>query len=172
MKTITQQIQHPLVRKSILIDIAGLALIYLIPTLAHLTQMPIYFLEPMRLMLVLALVHTNKRNAYVLAFTLPLFSFVISSHPVFIKMLMITVELALNVYLFYLYKKLMKKVFPAIVFSIISSKLIYYLMKYIVIGFGFLNSGLISTPLLIQLITTTVFSTYVYLMIKRINLNE
>lgn len=172
MKTITQQIQQPIVRRSVLLDFVGLALIYMIPTLAHLTQLPVYFIEPMRLMLILAMVHTNQTNAYILAFTLPLFSFAISSHPVFIKMLLITMELSLNVYLFFLFRKLIKKILPAIVFSIIASKLVYYLMKYFVIGFGLLNSGLISTPILIQLLTTAIFSAYIYFMIKRNLSNE
>lgn len=172
MKAITQQINRPVILKSLFVDFAGLALVFLIPTLAHLTQWPVYFIEPMRLMLILALVHTNKTNAYVLALALPLFSFAISSHPVFIKMLLITMELSLNVYLFFFFRKLMKKVFPAIVLSILASKLIYYLMKYFVIGAGLLNSGLISTPILIQLMTTIIFSVYVYFMIKRNFSNE
>lgn len=167
MKTITHQLKQPVVRRSILLDFAGLALIYLIPTLTHLTQLPVYFIEPMRLMLILAIVHTNRNNAYILALTLPLFSFVISSHPVFIKMILISMELAVNVYLFFLLRKIIRKVFPAILLSIIASKLIYYLLKYFIIGFGLLNSGLISTPLSIQLITTVIFSSYVYFMIKK-----
>lgn len=172
MKTISQQLRQPIIWRSVLIDFAGLALIYLVPTLTHLTSLPVYLIEPMRLMLILAMVHTNKTNAYILSFTLPLFSFLISSHPVFLKVLIISLELALNVYLFYLFKNIIKKVFPAILMSIIMSKIIYYLMKAFIISFGMLDSSLISTPIFIQLLTTAFFSIYVYFMFKRNTRNE
>lgn len=167
MNTLNRQLRQPLLWKSFIVDFSGLALIYLVPTLTHLTSLPIYFIEPMRLMLILAMVHTNRINAYVLTFTLPLFSFIISSHPVFIKVLLISMELALNVYLFFLFRKIIKNVFPAILMSIVMSKLVYYLMKSFTISFGMLNSGLISTPILVQLITAALFSVYVYFMMGR-----
>ena len=76
--------------------------IYLTPSLSHLVSSPIYYFEPMRVFLIFTMVHMKKKNAYVLALTLPLFSFVVSAHPSFIKMLLITVELSLNVFFFYL----------------------------------------------------------------------
>ena len=152
---------------SALIDISALAFIYFVPTISHLISLPLYFIEPMRLMLVLALVHTHKNNAYILALTLPLFSYLISGHPVLPKMILITSELSLNVFLFYLLSSKMKPVFPAILLSIIISKLAYYLIKYILINMAIIHSGLISTPIFIQLITTLVFSTYLYLVMKR-----
>ncbi|MDY0202455.1 MAG: hypothetical protein RBR40_15895, partial [Tenuifilaceae bacterium] len=59
----------------VLFDIFALAFIYLIPTISHMLSFPLYLIEPMRIALVLALVHTTKRNAYIIALTLPLFSF-------------------------------------------------------------------------------------------------
>jgi len=151
---------------SILIDISALAFIYFVPTISHLIALPVYFIEPMRLMLVFALVHTNKTNAYIIALTLPIFSFLISAHPVLPKMLLITFELTLNVFLFYLLSKKMKNVFPAILFSIIISKMVYYLIKFGLINLAIIKSGLISTPIYIQVITTLVFSTYLYLVYR------
>lgn len=166
MKAISQQIYNREVLKSIALDLGALAFIYLVPTFAHLTSLPIYLIEPMRLMLVLALVHTNKRNAYILALTLPLFSFLISSHPVFAKMLLISFELSLNVFLFYLLKDRLLKVYPAILLSIIISKLAYYSIKLGLLSYAILDGNLISTPLFIQLITTTVFSLYLYFVFR------
>ncbi len=166
MKVISQQIYNKEIIKSIALDLSALAFIYLIPTFAHLTSMPIYLIEPMRLMLVLALVHTNKRNAYILALTLPLFSFLLSSHPVFAKMLLISFELSLNVFLFYLLKDRFLKVFPAILLSIIFSKIAYYSIKFGLLSYAILDGSLISTPLFIQLITTTVFSLYLFLVFR------
>ena len=63
--------------KSIILDIAAIAFIYFVPTISHILSLPVYYIEPMRLMLILALVHTTKQNAYIIALTLPLFSFLI-----------------------------------------------------------------------------------------------
>jgi len=146
----------------ILLDLLGVLLIYFVPTLTHLISLPVYFIEPMRLMLILAMVHTNKHNAYFLALTLPLFSFLISSHPVFLKVILISIELVLNVWLFYLLKDRIKQLFSSILLSIVLSKLAYYTFKFVLIKLAFLDSSLISTPLVIQLCTTLVFSLYLY----------
>ncbi len=90
----------PLVR-NITFDILALLFIYLVPTFSHLISIPIYLYEPMRIMLILAMVHTTRRNAYIITLTLPLFSFIVSFHPVFLKSILIAGELALNVALFF-----------------------------------------------------------------------
>lgn len=167
MKAITQNLNNSLLWKSLILDFSALAFIYLIPTFSHLLSLPLYFIEPMRLMLILSLVHSSKKNAYLVALTLPLFSFLISSHPVFAKMILISFELSLNVFLFYLFKDAIKKVFPAIFLSIIASKLVYYGIKYLLISFAILNTGLISTPIIIQLATTIIFSSYLYLVFRK-----
>jgi len=152
--------------RSILLDILALATIYLIPTLTHLFSLPLYFIEPMRLMLILAIVHTHKANAYILALTLPLFSFMVSAHPVLPKMILITFELSLNVFLFYWFSRKVNSIFPAILLSILASKTAYYLLKFLLIQWTIIGSGLISTPLLIQGITTLAYSCYVWGMLR------
>ena len=158
---------HPLNQRntiiSVLIDIVALGFIYLVPTISHLLSLPVYLIEPMRLMLVIALVHTSKKNAYLLALTLPLFSFLVSAHPALPKMILISFELALNVFLFFQLSKKIKNIFPVILLSIVISKLVYYVIKFGMIELTILNSGLISTPILIQVTMTLVFSGYVYL---------
>ena len=153
--------------KSILFDIFAVAFIYFVPALSHLLSLPVYLIEPMRLMLILALVHTTKQNAYIVAITLPLFSFLISGHPVLPKMALIAFELSLNVFLFHLLLNKFKKAFLPVVFSIIGSKLFYYIIKYGLIQFAVLKSGLISTPIYIQLIMTLVFSAYLFSFYKK-----
>lgn len=149
-----------------LLNVSALAFIYFTPALSHILSLPIYLIEPMRLMLILALVHTNKRNAYLLAFTLPLFSFLVSGHPVFAKMLLISFELALNVFLFYYISKRTPNVLFAALGSILLSKAAYYLVKFGLLQMLLLNGNLVSTPLFIQLITTLVFSFYCYLLLR------
>lgn len=161
---------YPLVQKrtivSILIDISALAFIYFVPTISHLISLPVYFIEPMRLMLIVALVHSSKKNAYLIALSMPVFSFLISGHPLFPKMLLIAFELSLNVFLFYALLSKTKRIFPSILLSIVLSKMIYYLIKFGLIKLTIIDSGLISTPLFIQTITAFVFSLYLYLFYK------
>ena len=153
--------------KAIFIDIVALAFIYLVPTISHLLSVPIYLIDPMRLMLILAIVHSNKANGYILALTMPVFSMIISGHPAFPKMILIAVELAMNVFLFYLLLKKLKQPFLAIFLSIVMSKILYYLLKYFLIQLTIIHTELISTPIFIQLITTAVFSIYLMIFLRR-----
>ena len=153
--------------RSILFDIAAIAFIYFVPAISHLLSLPVYYIEPMRLMLILSLVHTTQKNAYIIALTLPLFSFLISAHPIFAKMLLITVELTLNVFIFYALVNKFKHTFFPILISIIASKLVYYGIKFGLIQWAVLESGLISTPILMQITTTLVFSVYLFLLFKK-----
>ncbi len=153
--------------RSIILDFLALAFIYLVPTLSHLVNMPIYLLEPMRIMLVLAMAHTTKKNAYLLALTLPLFSFVISMHPTFIKTLLITAELMLNVWLFYFLFKKVENQFVAMLGSILISKVVYYLVKFLLISMVVMETQLFATPIALQFITAFIFSGYIYLICRR-----
>ncbi|MFP4023297.1 MAG: hypothetical protein ACLFVR_02130 [Thiohalospira sp.] len=153
--------------QSILFDIAAIAFIYFVPAISHLLSLPVYYIEPMRLMLILALVHTTKKNAYLIALTLPLFSFLISAHPVFPKMILIAFELSLNVFIFYALVNKFKTTFFPILISIIASKMVYYGIKFGLIQLAILKSGFISTPIAMQLTTTLVFSVYLYLFFKK-----
>lgn len=153
--------------KSILFDIVALAFIYFVPTISHYLSVPLYLIEPMRLMLVLAMVHTNKRNAYIIALTLPVFSLLMSGHPVAIKTVIMTMELVFNVWLFFTISKKWKNTFAVMLLSILVSKLAYYTMKFGLISFAVFDTELISTPIYLQLITSVVFSAYLFLLFKR-----
>ena len=150
--------------KGSLFDLLALTFVYLVPTFSHLFALPIYFVEPMRLMLILAIAHTSKKNAYFLAATLPMFSFLVSAHPVFLKTLLISGELFINVWLFFFLSEKINNKFGAMVLSIAISKIAYYLIKFTLLSFVLLEGNLISTPILIQVITTAVFGSYIYLM--------
>ena len=152
----------------IIFDILALAFIYLVPTISHMLSFPLYLIEPMRIALILALVHTTKRNAYIIALTLPIFSYLVSAHPVFYKMLLISGELVLNVWLFYFILGRTKNAFVSILSSIVASKAIYYMAKFIAVAL-ILKTGesIIATSLTIQVATTLVFSVYLGLMFRR-----
>lgn len=152
--------------KNIVIDIFALAFIYFVPTISHLLNIPLYLVEPMRIMLIIAIAHTSKKNAYLIALTLPIFSFLISAHPNIFKVLLITAELVLNVWLFFELSKRTNK-FVAMLSSILISKVFYYLLKFGLISFAVLQTGLISTPIYLQLITSVVFSGYLFFILRR-----
>ena len=155
--------------KVIIFDIIALSIIYLTPTLSHIFSFPVYYLDPMRLMLFLVIIHTNKRNSYLIAATLPLVSFITSSHPVFIKSLTMSVELVLNVWLFFEFSKLFKNNFIPATLSIIVSKLVYYAVKIFLVSTALLSTGIISTPLHFQIAVLLIISAYAFFMIPRNN---
>jgi hypothetical protein len=152
-----------------LVDAVALAFVYFVPAIAHLISFPVYMIEPMRLMVILSMAHSTKKNSYLLALTLPLFSFIVSSHPEFVKMLVISAELALNVFLFYLVLGRMKNVFAAMISAIVISKLFSYVMYMVFFSLAFARAEAETSFLLAQLATTLMFSSYVFFFRKRIN---
>jgi hypothetical protein len=148
--------------KNVVFDLIALLAIYLVPSVSHLLGFPVYYLEPMRMMLILGIVHTSRKNAYLIALTLPLFSMIISTHPSLIKTSLITGELLLNVWLFFFFEKMSNKTL-AIFLSIIVSKIFYYLVKFILITSVLMSGDLISTPMYFQILMLFVFSGYIFL---------
>lgn len=151
---------------ALIFDIIALLFAYFIPALSHLSGLPLYYADPMRLVIILAIVITLPVNAYFLAFTLPLFSFIVSSHPVFLKSLIMSIELLFNIWMFYFLKKNINSILISAFLSIFVSKLLYYLLKYFLISFAFLKSELFSTPVIIQLISVLVFSLLIFAFVK------
>lgn len=154
--------------RSIFIDLLAVGFIYFVPTLSHFFQIPIYYAEPMRLMLIIAIAHTNRKNALILALTLPLFSFLVSFHPSLIKSGLITLELIINVWMFFVLNQFIRSTFTSMILAILISKAFYYVVKFLLISLAFINTSLISTPINIQIITTLLFSGYIYLIFRKI----
>ncbi|MBK7631156.1 MAG: hypothetical protein IPJ23_10750 [Ignavibacteriales bacterium] len=149
--------------KTYLIDFSLLLLIYFLPALSHLFAFPIYYLDPMRIALVVALIHTSKKNSYIIALTLPLFSFVISSHPQIFKSFLLSAELIINLSLFFLFKDKIKSVFTALFLSILISKVVYYVLKFAILSFGLIDDRLFSTPIYFQIASAILLSFYIYI---------
>lgn len=168
MKTIALHAEKREIGRNFILDFIALAFIYFAPSLAHLVNLPVYMIEPMRLMLILSLVHSGKFNSFLLAMTLPLFSFLVSSHPAAPKMLIITAELVLNVFLFYFFLGKLKSPFFAMISSIIVSKLMAYALYLIFFSLAFVRSEAEISFLLIQLVTTVIFSSYAGLFFQTI----
>lgn len=162
-------IRLPVVKSTtgtILFDFTLFAFIYFVPAISHLTAFPFYYFDPIRFVLIASLLHTSKQNTFIIAITLPLFSFLISSHPSIIKTGLLSTELLLNVILFFILFSGTKSRILSIAFSILISKMIYYLLKYLSIETGILNDRLFSTPFYYQAIVLLLISLYVFIFEK------
>lgn len=142
---------------TVVLDILAISVVYYLPALTHLTSVPLYVIEPIRIMVLISLiVLNNKKNALLLAVTLPLFSYFIATHPLLIKALMISGEMAINILV---YSSLIKKVNkPSLVLmvSIIVSKICYYLIKTGFVTTGLLTTSIVSTSLTIQIVVVVI----------------
>ena len=165
IKTITQSLISAYFPRTILIDFLAVTFIYFLPAVSHLTSLPLFLMEPMRLAVIFCLVHTNKKNAFIIALTIPLFSLVASSHPAIIKSVLITIELMINLLLFYLLIERTNK-FISMFLSIILSKFVYYSAKFFLIQINLIDGGLISTSLFIQWVVAIGLSLYTALIFK------
>lgn len=144
--------------KTYLIDLGLLLFIYILPPVSHLLAFPVYYLDPMRIALVVSLMFASRKNSLLIASTLPIFSFIISSHPQFIKSLLLSVELILNLGIFFLLSKHLKNIFTAFFVSILLTKIYYYLTKYTLINLTLINETLFSTPIYYQIGTAVLLS--------------
>jgi hypothetical protein len=144
--------------KTYLVDFTLLLFIYLTPAISHLFAFPIYFLDPMRIALVVALIFTSKKNTFLIALTLPMFSYLISSHPQIIKSFLLSFELLINLSLFFVLQEKTKNAFISFMLSALISKIIYYLLKFAVINLGLLEDKLFATPFYFQIIAPLLLS--------------
>lgn len=147
----------------ILYDLGALLFIYFTPAISHMISVPVYLADPMRIIILLSIIHTSGKNSYLIALTLPVFSYFISMHPVFLKSLLITSELMLNIFLYFKLAQFIKNNFILMFTSILISKLFYYAVKYLLISNGLLQAELIATPLELQVIVMLSISGYFFL---------
>jgi len=162
-----QIISLPL-KRDIIFDSAALVFIGLAPAFAHFASLPLYMIEPMRLILVLALVHTNRMNAWILAAVLPLFSYLVSGHPEPLKMLIITAELLANTGLFLMLIRKGAYPFVAMVLSITLSKVFCYSLYMLLFPWNFVVAEAQSGFLMIQGAVTVLLAGYTaFIFIKR-----
>jgi hypothetical protein len=152
---------------ALLLDLVALALVYFTPKIGELIHLPFYMIEPMRLMVVLSIAHSSRVNSYLLAFSLSLFSWVISGHPEFFKMLVMTVEMTANVFLFYYFFRKIDSAFLPMIISIVISKVLCYAMYLVFFSMMFLREEADPSFLVAQVITTLVFSSYVFLILRK-----
>ncbi len=148
---------------SLLLDIIAVLFIVYLGDISRIIGYPVYVLDPMRMMLILAFAFTARWNSWVLALLLPFVSYSFGYHPSITKTSLMAAELLLNVWLFWFLLDKTKMSLLSILISIVFSKAVYYLLKYLCIQFGWLSGDLVATPLDIQVITTVAFSVFVFL---------
>lgn len=158
--------------RTVVTDFLALAVIYLLPTLSHLSGIPFYYLEPMRIVVMMSLLFTHRWNSLLLALTIPLFSFLVASHPSMIKVLLVTIDLTLNIMLFIFLIKRIKQTYIAVFLSISISKIIYYLLKYSFTQFNLIDGALVTTSLYIQIIIAVTLSFVVAFLWNRVKNNS
>lgn len=140
-------------RNVLLVDVVLLVALYLVPSLSHLTALPVYMLEPMRIALIIALLFTNRTNAYFIAVTIPLASVLLTGHPEPLKAVLMSMEFAVLVATYsFLAQKLRMPTIAALAAGIVFGKVVYYAIKSAALSVGWLSGSLISTPLKTQLI--------------------
>ena len=148
-------------------DVLIFGLIYLIPTISHLLAFPLYLLDPMRLAILgSAFFMSEKWNAYLLALTLPLFSYFVGGHPVVWKSIIIGVELTANLIILSVLEREIGQTFVTILLSIVVSKVEYYALKYGLITLGLLERELLATELVWQISVALLISA-VYVFVRR-----
>jgi len=144
--------------KTIMLDTSAILVITFLPAISHLISIPLYLFEPMRVILVLSIMFTTRRNSYLIALALPLFSHLISAHPAFVKLFLISSELFLNIYLFSVFEKKTSNVFVSLLAAIFFGKIYYYLLKAGLLFVGLMQGELVSTPIYLQMIIALVLS--------------
>ena len=143
-----------------IVDLIALVGVFYIPVISHVLSFPLYLIEPMRIVLfsIILLSGDYKKNAFIMALTIPMFSSFASGHPVFPKNILISMELAINVgVLYYLFKK-KTNVAISVFVSIILSKALYYMVKYVLLVFALMEGEVVATNLLTQFFVALLLS--------------
>lgn len=153
--------------KVLILDIFAFAAVWLTPVIGRLIGLPFYMIEPMRLMVVLSIAHTSRGNSYFLAATLPLFSWAVTGHPEFYKMLVITVEIGINVFLFYYLLRRIDSILLSMIISIVISKVLCYALYLVSFSMMFIREEAEPSFMMAQVITTLVFSFYVVIILQK-----
>ena len=153
--------------KIVILDLMLFSFIFFLPSISHYSVLPLYFLEPMRIALFTSMIFTSRKNTFFIALTLPLFSFLVSLHPPITKMLLISVELFLNALIFFKLADGKLTPFFAALVSLVTSKVIYYAIKYAIFGFILGESFKFGIPVYIQLIVIIMLSIFAGLFFKK-----
>lgn len=143
---------QPIVRTAI-IDLVLLTVACAIPALSHLMAYPLYHLNPMLLVLLAGLLLVRERlNAYILALLLPMVSCFTVGMPTFLTALCMVAEFSTVVFLSGLLTSghaRFHKSLGVMLVAILGGKVVYYLLKALLLA----PVVLVSTPVSIQILS-------------------
>ena len=151
------------ISSSIIVDAAAILFIIYLGEISNLLGFPLYSLDPMRMMVILAIAFTPRWNTYLLPLLLPIASYYLGEHPHLMKSSLMIVELLINVGLFWFLLSKTRMTLLSILLSIIFSKAVYYTLKYISIEQDWMSGEIFSTPFDLQVITTLAISIFLFL---------
>ena len=139
---------------TIVFDAIILYVLISIPVLSHIINIPLYLIEPMKYMLVVAIIISHKYNVFFIAAIMPFISNQITGHPIFPKNILIGAEQVFIVVVFYyLYEKYTLNKNLSLSVGIVFGKIFYYTIKMSLISIGMIAGPIISTPLQYQIIS-------------------
>ncbi len=138
---------------AVILDGMLFCLLFATTAISHHLPIPLYLFDPMKLIIILVIVFTNKTNAIFVALAIPQFSLVTSGHPIFPKNILISIELIIFVSTYSLFHVSYMKKYK-LAGAILFSKLSYYMLKMGFVYFGILSLPIVSTPIKYQLIST------------------
>ena len=131
--------------------ILSIVLIGVFPFIAHVTKLPLYYLEPMRIMIIIFFIRGYMKDAFVFSILYPIISFLISGHPMIYKMPLVMIDLFLNILIFYIITRKDINKYISFIVSVVISKILYYVLKYMIFTVILAKSqGLIETNIFIQ----------------------
>ena len=149
------RLKNSTILRTALIDSVLLATACLIPTLSHITALPLYQLNPMLLVLLAGMLFVPSRaNTMLLALLLPTVSMLAVGMPTPLKAVCMVAEMLTIVFLFSLLQRSWAtstpKLFASLLAAMLCGKITYYALKALLIA----PADLISTPLSLQATVT------------------
>ncbi|MBT3229388.1 MAG: hypothetical protein HOD43_02440 [Candidatus Marinimicrobia bacterium] len=149
---------------TVVLDVFILTALYTSVMFAHLLPIPLYQLDPMKLLLMGAIIYSSRGNAILMAVSLPIFSTLAVGHPIFPKNLIISIELIIftGVITSLGFHRFGSSV--QFLLAVLISKIAYYLLKAALISFGMLNASLFSTGMGMQMISVGILFSVFWLM--------
>ena len=141
------------------IDVLLLTVACLVPTVSHLLAWPLYYLNPMLLVLLAGmLLVRDRRNAYLLAVLLPVVSMLAVGMPTPLKAVCMVAEYASVVFVSGLLQRWndwFVGTLGAMLVAMLTGKAVYYLLKALILA----PAVLVSTPVTVQLAVVVVAAT-------------
>lgn len=133
---------------------------------SHLIGLPLYKINPMHWVIYIIILFRKPffSSVVVLAFALPFTSYLLTGHPFLFKSIIMGAELAVYGIIFIATIKTFHLA-PVLAFVVsqVSGHIFYYGLKFVLIKVGLIDSVLVSTSIILQLVVFAVLGLFVFL---------